>query len=855
MSNIVDEISKAHSLLTAGVVTDAEFVQIKARIIGGSSPAAPSPPSSATPDMFAPLLQGMTSFFSAAASTVAPSASTVAPSEKATPSKPTYKNIVTGERTPMDADLTSDDCTPLAPDSKAARKRQVSVFEQGVQSVVVCQGKKIKISKPLAPPKETSKTTTRYACRWCDASFSHAPARTAHEKTHSGPMRGQASLFDLKKVQANLNEKQQDREIAVQVRFLVNDIIRELESIDIPIEHVGAKPVRLRKDGRPDQRQFRCRGAETRLGRSAAFKLRVILEYERIRDQYPDFKSEAAALTADSFNINRSQLSKWIPKKSSIEREAKNRNKKHDQRDRKQRGKFAVAEKEVYEQFCEARKRGKRVGPRWLSQCARREVAKTYRGTPFEEEAKQFGAKRGWLQRFCARWKLSLRRKTNVKQKPIAERLPKIKRYFALLRLRLQSYKGKPGYCEKYSMWPLKNRWSLDQVPAVFFAPTSTYEIKGTRRVHIAANGTADSHRECTLQVCIRCFKDPSLPRHGQPKLVICFKGTGARIKKAETDQYHGDVIIMWDKKAWYNAKKCNEWARLAATEIVFKSEGRHLILLDNLSGQTTEEFKKLLLEHCNATVHALVAGCTDEIQVVDAGFGALIKFYAQETSDEWLAIDENWAEWCDTRLSAGRRRVLLTHWYGEGYVRACAKYDFVKNFQHCGSALTADGSEDDLVKLQGCADFTFSLDDAKRDAVTGEFPKEGEAVNELPDSDDEAEDVSQDSEGEEASDVDDDCQSINGEDCMDEYVPEDGWKVVPKYSFKSQSQLTGAHFAYKFKEGWERGRVIGIEKNKNSRDCGMFIVKFTTEDDRRCITLDEEDYDLDDIWVQIKRA
>ena len=78
---------------------------------------------------------------------------------------------------------------------------------------------------------------------------------------------------------------------------------------------------------------------------------------------------------------------------------------------------------------------------------------------------------------------------------------------------------------------------------------------------------------------------------------------------------------------------------------------------------------------------------------------------------------------------------------------------------------------------------------------------------------------------------------------------------MVPKYSFKSQSQLTGAHFAYKYKEGWERGRVIGIEKNKNSRDCGMFIVKFTTEDDRRCITLDEEDYDVDDIWVQIKRA
>ena len=34
-----------------------------------------------------------------------------------------------------------------------------------------------------------------------------------------------------------------------------------------------------------------------------------------------------------------------------------------------------------------------------------------------------------------------------------------------------------------------------------------------------------------------------------------------------------------------------------------------------------------------------------------------------------------------------------------------------------------------------------------------------------------------------------------------------------------------------------------------------MFIVKFTTEDELRCLGLDEEDYDVDDIWVQIKRA
>lgn len=245
-------------------------------------------------------------------------------------------------------------------------------------------------------------------------------------------------------------------------------------------------------------------------GRSPHFKMRCIREFERIHKQYPSFRSEAVALTADSFNVCRKLLRRWIRDKESIAKKAKGKN-KHQFRDRKQRGKFSAAEQEIFRQFCEARKKGKRVGPRWLQSCARREVPRAYIGTPMEQEAKKFGAKLGWLRRFCSRFNLSLRRKTNVKQKPIAERLPKIRRFFALFRIRLQSMKGKPGYCKKYGLFPLKNRWSLDQVPAGFFDPKSTYDIKGAHRVHIASNGSADSHRECTLQACMSQFYPCSL--------------------------------------------------------------------------------------------------------------------------------------------------------------------------------------------------------------------------------------------------------------------------------------------------------------------------------------------------------
>jgi len=742
------------------------------------------------------------------------------------------------------------------------RLQQPDLYAAGVQSVIQVGGKKIRLgaaltdAKPLPTSLKIKQRSTVLQCRWCDEKFNHAPARTIHEKTHTGPQRGQSSLFDLKKIREQASQGQKQREIDVQLRFLMNDLISEVEKIHGPTPIIGkrGKPLKIRKDGRVDGRCNNS-GATVRQGRSYAFRWRVIQRINRLKEEYPDFETECAEIVADEYNCTRDQVRKWQKKSKFYEAKAKSKDKKN-QRDRKCKGKFAEAEAEVFKQFKEARKQGKRVGPRWLTQCARREVRKRYIGTGFEETAKSFGAKRGWLSRFCRRWKISLRRKTNVKRTPIEERLGKIKRFFALFRRRLASFDGQPGYSPKWSLWPLRNRWSLDQVPAGFFSPTSTYELTGAKRVHIAANGSADSHRECTLQVCIRGWKDPSLPRCGQPKLVICFKGKGKRIAASEIGEYNENCLVQWDPKAWYNERMCMEWATLAACEVILKAEGAHLVLADNLHGQTTEAFKKHLLKHSNATLHNLLAGCTDEIQVVDDGFGALIKFYAQEVSDEWLMVDKNWEEWTKTSLSASRRRVLLTHWYGEGYCRACDKYDFEKHFINVGSGLTADGSDDDKIKLQGLAEFSFVDADADRDPVSGEFLHEERVSLEeeaAAESDDEVEDLSEDSEPSDGEDS-------NGADSTDDeeepgvYVPESDYEVVKKYRFKTAKEMMNIHFAYKFTSGWERGRVVGIEKKKDSPDFGLFIVKFVTESCKRCVMLNADDYDADDIWVELKR-
>ena len=105
--------------------------------------------------------------------------------------------------------------------------------------------------------------------------------------------------------------------------------------------------------------------------------------------------------------------------------------------------------------------------------------------------------------------------------------------------------------------------------------------------------------------------------------------------------------------------------------------------------------------------------------------------------------------------------------------------------------------------------------------------------------------DTSSDSESN-ASDTD--CEDVG------EYEPEPGGEIITQHNFKTEAELIGTHFAYKFSTGWDRGRVTAIVKNKNSPDYGMYVCKFASENVKRCLALHKDDYDANDIWVSIKK-
>ena len=100
------------------------------------------------------------------------------------------------------------------------------------------------------------------------------------------------------------------------------------------------------------------------------------------------------------------------------------------------------------------------------------------------------------------------------------------------------------------------------------------------------------------------------------------------------------------------------------APRMIPQSSRRKLVFADNLSGQTLLSFANSLKAKCNADVHNYIAGQTDELAAIDAGFGALIKRHYDDVLDEWLfASSNNLEEWTSSRIPASRRegsRILL---------------------------------------------------------------------------------------------------------------------------------------------------------------------------------------------------
>ena len=72
--------------------------------------------------------------------------------------------------------------------------------------------------------------------------------------------------------------------------------------------------------------------------------------------------------------------------------------------------------------------------------------------------------------------------------------------------------------------------------------------------------------------------------------------------------------------------------------------EEQFILFTYSLHGQTTDELKIVLVQQCNTLLWCLPAGYTDEIQLIDAGYGHLFKVRMGKAHDKGLLDTTTWS-------------------------------------------------------------------------------------------------------------------------------------------------------------------------------------------------------------------
>ena len=187
----------------------------------------------------------------------------------------------------------------------------------------------------------------------------------------------------------------------------------------------------------------------------------------------------------------------------------------------------------------------------------------------------------------------------------------------------------------------------------------------------------------------------------------MIFRGTGKRINVVEKAAWHKGVEVYWQACAWADSAFCTSWAgntyrKGVGGSSIAAPEEQSILFADNLYGQTTEDFKRVLKES-NTLPWLLPPKCTDEVQPVDAGYGRLFKVLVGKSLDAWLLNGDNVERLESNKLTASDRRVLITQWVGEAAKQIDSDIRYRRRlFEKTGLAMTADGSDDNLINLEG---------------------------------------------------------------------------------------------------------------------------------------------------------
>lgn len=463
----------------------------------------------------------------------------------------------------------------------------------------------------------------------------------------------------------------------------------------------------------------KTRGAEKRTQYSNRKKAAVVAELRELEADHAEKIWHVHGVSCQQFlarktGIPQPNICKWNGDAEKLIAAAANDLKKDLFRTGRERRWFGDAEKKLHSLLVQRRKRKLRVSTAWIRVNARKLVVEMY---PNDPRAKNFSASDRWCRKFAKRHHLSKRRRTNMKNKSVEDRLPKMKSFHRRLRKLLQDPPVRraaaggaaennsaaivPVESPLYGRFSLNARFNVDQVGLAFVNGLgSTWDETGALRVQVSQPFPGLEKRQCTVNCCIGAG-DKIM------RTAVIFRGKG-KVSAVERAAYDPGVDVLFQENAWMDGPTCMAWAKNSFLRSLKGKEGvvpeeQSILFADNLHAQTTDEFKKFLHGECNTLLRLLPPRLTDELQPVDAGYGRLLKVEVGNELDEFLGHEENLCLWETNKLSAGARRILFTRFIAKAVARIDARPGYRHRlFEKTGLAMTADGSLDDRITPEG---------------------------------------------------------------------------------------------------------------------------------------------------------
>lgn len=355
------------------------------------------------------------------------------------------------------------------------------------------------------------------------------------------------------------------------------------------------------------------------------------------------------------------------------------------------------------------------VKSRWLRKNMR-EIVCEEKGPDVARELK---LGRGWMRGLKKRKKLSWRKSTKKKAKPVAVRLPMIRA------THLQFYKfihEEPMIDPNFGRFPLRDRRAMDEIPFPFSGNDGyTWAIKGSKDVHVKQPSDNSNKRFCSGFVTFRAEGEQDVGP------MVIFRGKGLRITQGEKNRWDPRMAVVFQENAWNDRVIQPKWNEhyMQCVQPCHYSEMKHaLLVLDNLDSHV---FCDDELEDKHTYCFYTASHCTDMLMPIDQ-YSSVLKKLVYKRYEDWFETHD------DEKVSAMEKRVLFTKWFADGWDEFKEKHQSLieTSFYRTGFAMDVDANDMhltnvvkrgyeksyDIFNVGGSTDGTFViLDDSEHDS------------------------------------------------------------------------------------------------------------------------------------------